>query len=168
MDSATIAATAVITGSIVGALSSITSTWIVQRHQDRRDFLEREILRRETLYSDFITEVARGFLAGNRRTKSDSDTERGRTDTFAHDLYYSPEDFTVAERVTEVAAARGVKPAQIALAWILRQPGITAPIIGASKLYQLEDALAGVEITLSDEETRRLEEPYVPHAVLGL
>jgi aryl-alcohol dehydrogenase (NADP+) len=111
--------------------------------------------------------LARGFLAGNRRTTTDSDTERGRTDTYAHDLYYAPGDFTVADRVAEVAAQRGVKPSQIALAWILRQPGITSPIIGASKLYQLDDAVAGLEITLSDEEARRLEEPYVPHRVLG-
>ena len=111
--------------------------------------------------------LARGFLAGNRRTRADSDTERGRTDTFAHDLYYAAEDFTVADRVSEVASARGVKPAQVALAWILRQAGVTAPIIGASKMYQLEDAIAGLDITLSDDEARRLEEPYVPHRVLG-
>jgi aryl-alcohol dehydrogenase-like predicted oxidoreductase len=111
--------------------------------------------------------LARGFLAGNRRTKSDSDTERGRTDTFAHNLYYAPEDFTVAERVSRIAAERGVKPAQVALAWILRQPGVTAPIVGASKMYQLEDAVAGLDLTLSDDEARRLEEPYVPHRVLG-
>jgi 1-deoxyxylulose-5-phosphate synthase len=111
--------------------------------------------------------LARGFLAGNRRTTTDSDTERGRTDTFAHNLYYSDADFAVAERVSEIAAERGVKPAQIALAWIVRQPGITAPIIGASKMYQLDDAIGGLEITLSDDEARRLEEPYVPHGVLG-
>ena len=111
--------------------------------------------------------LARGFLAGNRRSTSDSDTERGRTDKFAHDLYYQPADFTVADRVADVARERGVKPAQIALAWILRQPGITSPIIGASKMYQLEDAVAALRIALSDEEARRLEEPYVPHRVLG-
>jgi aryl-alcohol dehydrogenase (NADP+) len=111
--------------------------------------------------------LARGFLAGNRRTKTDSDTERGRTDTFAHDLYYAQEDFTVAERVAEVASAHGVKPAQVALAWVLRQPGITAPIIGASKMSQLEEAVAALNITLSEDETRRLDEPYVPHRVLG-
>ena len=111
--------------------------------------------------------LARGFLAGNRRVKAEGETERGRTDTFAHDLYYAPEDFTVADRVAEVASARGVTPAQIALAWILRQPGVTAPIIGASKMYQLEDAVTALDIVLSDEEAQRLEEPYVPHRVLG-
>ena len=111
--------------------------------------------------------LARGFLAGNRRTKTDSDTERGRTDTFAHNLYYAPEDFTVAERVATVANERGVKPAQMALAWLLGQPGVTAPIIGASKMSQLDDAVAALEITLTPEEVQRLEEPYVPHRVLG-
>src|SRR3990170_6146488 len=71
--------------------------------------------------------LARGFLAGNRRTAADAETARGRTDTFAHDLYYAAEDFTVAERVGEIARERGVGPAQVALAWVLRQPGITAP-----------------------------------------
>jgi 1-deoxyxylulose-5-phosphate synthase len=111
--------------------------------------------------------LARGFLAGNRRSASDADTERGRTDAFAHNLYYAPEDFTVADRVGEIARERGVQPAQIALAWILRQPGITAPIVGASKMKQLDDAVAATRITLSDEESKRLEEPYVPHRVLG-
>ena len=112
--------------------------------------------------------LARGFLAGNRRTRTDSDTERGRTDAFAHNLYYAPEDFIVADRVADVAKERGVKPAQVALAWLLRQPGVTAPIIGASKMYQLDDAVAALALSLSDEEAARLEAPYVPHRVLGM
>jgi len=111
--------------------------------------------------------LARGFLAGNRRSAADADTERGRTDNFAHGMYYAPSDFTVADRVAEVAAARGVTPAQIALAWVLRQPGVTAPIIGASKMPQLEQAIDALAIQLSDDEAARLEEPYVPHRVLG-
>jgi 1-deoxyxylulose-5-phosphate synthase len=111
--------------------------------------------------------LARGFLAGNRRSASDADTERGRTDNFAHGLYYAPEDFTVAERVAGIARERGVKPAQIALAWVLRQPGVTAPIVGASKMHQLDEAVEATKITLTDDEARRLEEPYVPHRVLG-
>jgi aryl-alcohol dehydrogenase (NADP+) len=111
--------------------------------------------------------LARGFLAGNRRTASDADTERGRTDAFAHGMYYTPSDFTVAERVAGIAAARGVTPAQIALAWVLRQPGITSPIVGASKMPQLDQAIAALDIQLTDDEARRLEEPYVPHRVLG-
>jgi aryl-alcohol dehydrogenase-like predicted oxidoreductase len=110
--------------------------------------------------------LARGFLAGNRRSKTDADTERGRTDVFGHGMYYRSEDFTVAERVADVARERGVSASQIALAWMLGKPGITSPIIGASKMYQLEEAVAATEINLSDEEVKRLEEPYVPHPVL--
>ena len=110
--------------------------------------------------------LARGFLAGNRRSTTDGDTERAKTDVFAHRLYYAPEDFTVAERVSEVARARGESPAQIALAWILQQPTVTAPIIGASKMPQLDEAVAAVNILLTDDERARLEEPYVPHRVL--
>ena len=112
--------------------------------------------------------LARGFLAGNRRSATDADTSRGRTDTFGHGLYYAPGDFVVADRCAEVARDKGVKPAQIALAWILRQPGITAPIIGASKMEQLEQAVDALDTTLSDDDAKRLEEPYVPHRVLGL
>jgi aryl-alcohol dehydrogenase-like predicted oxidoreductase len=112
--------------------------------------------------------LARGFLAGNRRTPTDADTPRGRTDTFGHGLYYAPEDFTVADRCAQVASEKGVTPAQVALAWILHQPAVTAPIIGASKLEQLEQAIGALDIALSQEDVRRLEEPYVPHRVLGL
>jgi aryl-alcohol dehydrogenase (NADP+) len=112
--------------------------------------------------------LARGFLAGNRQSTSEAETLRGKTDVYAHGLYYAPEDFTVADRVAEIARDRGVKPAQIALAWVLRQPGITAPIIGASKLEQLDQAVEALGITLSDDEARRLEEPYLPHKVLGV
>jgi len=114
--------------------------------------------------------LARGFLAGNRKANEDkqaAETLRGRTDDYAHKLYYRESDFTVVDRVTEIAQARGVKNAQIALAWILAKPGVSAPIIGVSKSYQLEDALAGLELKLDAEEMRRLEEPYEPHRVLG-
>jgi aryl-alcohol dehydrogenase (NADP+) len=110
--------------------------------------------------------LARGFLAGNRRAADRGDTSRARTDTFAHDLYYTDADFVVAERVSEVAAQRGVTPPQIALAWLLRQPGVTAPIVGASKMEHLDQAIAALDVSLSDDEARRLEEPYVPHRVL--
>jgi len=111
--------------------------------------------------------LARGFLAGNRRREDWGDTARARTDDYGQKLYYSDADFAVAGRVVEVANARGVKPTQIALAWILAQPGITAPIIGASRLEHLDEAVAALDISLSEDERRRLEEPYVPHAVLG-
>jgi aryl-alcohol dehydrogenase (NADP+) len=114
--------------------------------------------------------LARGFLAGNRKANEDkkqSETTRARTDEFAHSLYYSASDFTVVDRLTEIAQARGVKNAQIALAWVLSRPAMTAPIIGASKPYQLEDALAALSIQLTADEIAKLEAPYEPHPILG-
>jgi aryl-alcohol dehydrogenase (NADP+) len=113
--------------------------------------------------------LARGFLAGNRKRGSQrSATAREQSDTFAHDLYYSDADYDVVERVVEIASAKGVAPAQVALAWLLRQPGVTAPIVGASKMEQLDQAVAALGVKLTDDEARRLEEPYVPHQVLGM
>jgi len=111
--------------------------------------------------------LARGFLAGNRRREDWGDTARAKTDDYGQRLYYSDADFAVAARVAEVAAARGVKPIQIALAWVLAQPGVTSPIVGASRLEHLDDAAAALDIHLSDEERVLLEAPYVPHTVLG-
>jgi aryl-alcohol dehydrogenase (NADP+) len=111
--------------------------------------------------------LARGFLAGNRRRDDRGETLRAKTDEFAHKLYYADSDFTIADRTAELAARRGVKPAQVALAWLLAQTGVTAPIVGASKLAHLDDAIAAAELTLSDEERRALEEAYQPHPVLG-
>lgn len=112
--------------------------------------------------------LARGFLAGNRkRGDGKTETVRARTDDFAHGLYYRDSDFTVVDRVIEIAEARHAKPAQVALAWILAKPGVSAPIIGASKLPQLEDALTALQLKLTPEEIARLEEPYEPHPVLG-
>ncbi len=112
--------------------------------------------------------LARGFLAGNRCREDKGETTRAKSDDFAHRLYYQDSDFTVAERVGEIAAARGVPAARVALAWMLGKPGITAPIIGATKPHHLSDAVASLELTLSPEEVKRLEEPYQPHAVLGI
>jgi 1-deoxyxylulose-5-phosphate synthase len=111
--------------------------------------------------------LARDFLAGNRSRQEWGATTRAKSDAFAHEMYYNDSDFTVVERVVELAEKRGVRPAQIALAWILNRPGVTAPIIGASKLSHLEDALAALDIALSSEEMHHLEEPYQPHPVLG-
>jgi aryl-alcohol dehydrogenase-like predicted oxidoreductase len=113
--------------------------------------------------------LARGFLAGNRKRNSEEkgETVRAKTDDFAHGLYYRDSDFTVVDRITEIAAKRGVNNSQIALAWILARPGITAPIIGASKLPHLDDALAAAEIRLTEEEIQSLNEPYEPHPILG-
>ena len=111
--------------------------------------------------------LARGFLAGNRRRSDYGETARARSDEFAHQLYYRDDDFAVVERVVALAGQRGLAPAQIALAWILHRPGVTAPIVGASKLRHLEDAIAALEISLATEEIATLEEPYRPHPVLG-
>ena len=111
--------------------------------------------------------LARGFLAGNRTPDKGGATTRAKSDAFAHQLYYSASDFTVAERCSELAKRRGVSSAQMALAWMLHKPGVTAPIIGASKMYQLEEAVAALSIELSPDEIKFLEEPYVPHPVLG-
>ncbi len=111
--------------------------------------------------------LARGFLAGNRKTPGEGPTVRARSDTFAHELYYAPNDFEVLDRVVGVAEAHGVTPAQIALAWLLHRPGVTAPIVGASKMAHLEQAVAALEIELSLAEMQAIEEPYRPHPVLG-
>ena len=110
--------------------------------------------------------LARGLLTG-KRVKDGGETERARTDIFGKRLYTRAEDFAVADRVGEVAAARGVPMAQVALAWMLSKPVITAPIIGATKLNHLDDAVAALEVKLSADEIARLEAPYQPHAVAG-
>jgi len=112
--------------------------------------------------------LARGFLSGNRkRGDRTADTIRSKTDQYATELYRSDADYTIADRVTALAAARGVKPTQIALAWLLAKPGLTAPIVGASKLPHLDDAIGAVDLRLSEAEIARLEEPYRPLGVLG-
>jgi aryl-alcohol dehydrogenase-like predicted oxidoreductase len=111
--------------------------------------------------------LARGFLAGNRARVDRGETVRAKTDEFAHKMYYAESDFTVAQRAAELAARRGVKPAQIALAWLLSRPGLTAPIIGASKPQHLEDAVAALALSLDPEDVAWLEAPYEPHRVLG-
>ncbi|MGZ4688862.1 MAG: aldo/keto reductase [Acidimicrobiia bacterium] len=110
--------------------------------------------------------LARGVLAGNRTRSGDKSTTRAQTDPFT-DYLYSEGDFDVVDRVAEVAKERGVAPAQVALAWLLHRPGVTAPIIGATKLGHLEDAIAAEQLELSEDEMKRLEAPYVPHPVLG-
>lgn len=112
--------------------------------------------------------LARGFLSGNRPREEKGDTLRAQTDTYAHDMYYRENDYDVVERLVEIAERMpDAKPAQIALAWLLHKPGVTAPIIGASKMNHLEEAVQAVALKLSDEEIRLLEEPYRSHPVLG-
>jgi 1-deoxyxylulose-5-phosphate synthase len=122
--------------------------------------------------------LARGFLAGNR-PRADADrlrqgfvgqgeTVRGKTDASAQRLYHQESDYQVVDRVTDLARKRGVSNAQIALAWMLHKPGVTAPIIGATKPHHLQEAVKALEIHLSEVEIEYLEEPYQPHQVLGI
>ncbi len=112
--------------------------------------------------------LARGFLVGNRKAPGKGATTRARSDDFAARMYYQPEDFDIVAQVTAVAKARKVSNAQVALAWVLSQPGITAPIIGATRMPHLEDALAALELNLEAGERQALEAPYRPHPVLGI
>jgi aryl-alcohol dehydrogenase-like predicted oxidoreductase len=111
--------------------------------------------------------LARGFLMGNRRREGFGDTVRARTDEHAQRMYYQDSDFCVVARLTEIAGRRGVSNAQVALAWILAQPGVTAPIVGARSNQHLDDAIAAIEVKLDESELKALAEPYLPHPILG-
>jgi aryl-alcohol dehydrogenase-like predicted oxidoreductase len=111
--------------------------------------------------------LARGLLAGNRTREGERLTTRAQTDSFGDSLYTPEVDFAVVDRVAEVAAARGVPAAQVALAWLLHKQGVTAPIVGATKLEHLDDAVAAEQLALDAAEIARLEEPYVAHSIAG-
>ena len=111
--------------------------------------------------------LARGLLAGNRSRQGERLTTRANTDTFGDSLYKPEVDFEVIDRAGAVAREHEVATAQVALAWLLQRPGVTAPIVGATKLEHLEDALAAEALELSEGDVARLEEPYIPHAVAG-
>ncbi len=111
--------------------------------------------------------LARGFLAGNRQRGRKDATLRESNDDYGHSLYYADADYDVADRVAEVARENGVAPIQLALAWVLREPAVSAPIVSVTKLAQLEQLVAGLEVSLTDADAKRLEEPYTPHPVLG-
>lgn len=111
--------------------------------------------------------MARGFFAGDRKRAGGGETLRAKNDSFADSLYFRESDFDVLERVQEVAKARGVSGSQVALAWMLNKPHITSPIIGATKMDHLNQAIAALDIKLDEAEVKRLEEPYQPHPVLG-
>jgi len=110
--------------------------------------------------------LARGFLTGTR-TREGGTTTRSEVDTFAKDMYYREDDFQVADAVVEVSRKRGVSPAQVACAWVLQAPGITAPIIGATKPQQLKDLIGAIDLKLTGDEVAALEKPYRPHPILG-
>jgi aryl-alcohol dehydrogenase (NADP+) len=111
--------------------------------------------------------MARGFFTGNHRKGDWGDTLRARTDTYGQELYYRDEDFPVADRVQEIAKKREASGPQIALAWVLNKPYITAPVIGATKLEHLEQSVAALEIKLTEAEIKSLEEPYQLHPIIG-
>ena len=111
--------------------------------------------------------MARGFLAGNRSKAARGETVRAQTDDFAHQMYYADADFAIADRAADLARRRGVSSAQIALAWLLAKPAVTAPIVGASKPHHLEEAVAALDVALGPDEMTFLEELYQPHPVLG-
>jgi aryl-alcohol dehydrogenase (NADP+) len=111
--------------------------------------------------------LARGFLTGNRRVKGEGETLRAKSDGFAHEMYFEEGDFRVLDQVEALAEERGATPAQIALAWLVHKPGVTSPVIGASKLHHLEEAIAATKIELDEDEIELIESPYQPHPVLG-
>jgi aryl-alcohol dehydrogenase-like predicted oxidoreductase len=111
--------------------------------------------------------MARGFFAGDRKRGGGGESTRANNDPFANGLYFREEDFTVADCVAEVAKERGVSGSQIALAWILSKPYVTAPIIGATRMDHLDQAIAALDIKLPDDEVKKLEGSYKPHPVLG-
>jgi aryl-alcohol dehydrogenase-like predicted oxidoreductase len=112
--------------------------------------------------------LARGLLAGSRTSSGERLTTRSRTDPFLDSLYRPDLDVPVVDRAAAVAAEAGVSPAQVALAWLLHKPGVTAPIVGATKLEHVDDALAAESLALGEEQIAQLEEPYVPHPVSGI
>lgn len=111
--------------------------------------------------------LARGFLAGNRKRLQEGETERARSDTFALEYYSRENDYAVLARLEELSSRLGYSNAQLALAWILHQPGVTSPIIGATKMYQFDESLRTLEIHLSPDDLKFLEDIYTPHPVLG-
>jgi aryl-alcohol dehydrogenase-like predicted oxidoreductase len=110
--------------------------------------------------------LARGLLAGGRREGLEGDSVRAKSDDYAR-MLYEDSDLAIADRVAETASRRGISPARVALAWLLSRPGVTSPIVGATRLEHLEDAVGSLGVTLTDEEVRLLEEPYRPHTIRG-
>jgi aryl-alcohol dehydrogenase-like predicted oxidoreductase len=112
--------------------------------------------------------LARGFLSGTRSRGRKDATLREQHDAYGHGLYYTEADYQIADRVVEVASRKGVAPILVALAWVLRQPGVAAPIISVTKVAQLEQLAGGLGVQLTNEEATELEAAYQPHPVLGI
>jgi aryl-alcohol dehydrogenase-like predicted oxidoreductase len=110
--------------------------------------------------------LARGFVAGNRTKEGSGDTQRAKVDEFSRRLYFEPYDFAVVDQVTRVAQARGVSNAQVALAWLMHQAGVVAPIVGATNLVHLEDSVGAVDLELEESELEALGAQYKPHPIL--
>jgi aryl-alcohol dehydrogenase (NADP+) len=110
--------------------------------------------------------LARGFLTGRYERGGKVDTARYRSDKYFAERFFKPEDFDVVERAEEIAKEKGVTVSQIALAWLLHK-GVCAPIIGATKVEHLEDAVRSLEVKLSSDDMKRLEEPYKAHRIIG-
>ena len=111
--------------------------------------------------------LARGFLAGNRSKEDFGSTKRAQTDDYAQNMYYADNDFEIVEALKQVAQKVGAQPAQVALAWLLQKEGVVAPIIGSTKMEQLEASVASLDVKLEDEDIAQLEGAYIPHPVLG-
>ena len=111
--------------------------------------------------------IARGFVTGQRRKEDWGDTVRAKTDDYMKKLYYSPQDFAITARITEIAGRRGLPNVQVALAWVLHQPGITAPIVGVTKLEQLDELAGSLSVKLDSAELQALSEIYQPREVVS-
>ena len=111
--------------------------------------------------------LARGLVTGSRTREDNRTSIRAKTDSFSDRLYYHDSDFDVADAVGKVAEAKGISRAQVGLAWLLQRPGVVAPIVGTTKAHHLEDAVKAVDVSLSESEIALLEDPYLPHPVLG-
>jgi aryl-alcohol dehydrogenase (NADP+) len=111
--------------------------------------------------------LGRGFLTGRYKRRSSPTSLRYRKDHLLGDRYFRPEDFDVVERLMEVAEEKGVTPAQVALSWLVNKKGVASPIIGPTKVGQLEELVEAVDVRLKQGDVKRLEEPYRPHPVIG-
>src|SRR5205814_1317633 len=147
----------------VARFSTMQNYYNVIYREEEREMLP--LCRAEGIAVTPFSPLARGFVVGNRRKEDYGETVRAKTDEFSRRQYYRPEDFAIVDRVTELAKKRDLNNAQVALAWVLHQPGITAPIIGASKPHHITDAVKALSIKLEVDELRNLSELYKPRSV---